>query len=246
MDKTRINTLLKKETLIVALATALCYTGAYIYERGFSVYFGIPTELISVTPGSIITTVFLFIAFLMVLYMMSSLPILISRSEKLKNTYIIVALNLSPAWILLNLIFFLMSGFKASNFAIVTAAYLFLCISVTLSITETCATNKLNVAKNTKGILTSIDDAVALVFWFSFIFFSITSGMGTFIARTTDNFNTFTYKNEEYKLIKNYGDNVIAVKTKDTNKAKGVYIFKSEELSGIRMNQVKSGSALSK
>ncbi|HEL4715853.1 TPA: hypothetical protein UOA09_004182 [Klebsiella pneumoniae] len=245
MDKTRINTLLKKETLIVALVTALCYTGAYIYERGFSIYFGIPTELISVTPGSIITTVFLFIAFLMVLYMISSLPISISRSEKIKNSYIIIALYLSPVWILLNLIFFLMSGFKASSFAILTAAYLFLCISVTLSTTKKCATNKPNTEKITKSLLTNIDDAVALVFWFSFIFFAITSGMGTFIARTTDNFNTFTYKNEEYKLIRNYGDNVIAVKTKDANKAKGVYIFKPEELSGIRMNQVKAGSALS-
>lgn len=68
MDKAQINSWLKKETLIVALATALCYTGAYVYERGFAVYFGIPTELISVTPGSIITTVSLFVGFLFLVY----------------------------------------------------------------------------------------------------------------------------------------------------------------------------------
>ncbi|HDG7917713.1 MULTISPECIES: hypothetical protein [Klebsiella] len=80
---------------------------------------------------------------------------------------------------------------------------------------------------------------MSFTFFFSLIFFAITSGMGTFIARTTDNFNVFTYKNEEYKLIRNYGDNIIAIKIKDANKTKGVYIFTPEELSGIRMSQSK-------
>ncbi|HBV4375692.1 TPA: hypothetical protein MDY08_005129 [Klebsiella pneumoniae] len=85
MGNINLHSFFKKETLIVALATALCYTGAYIYERGFSVYFGIPTELISVTPGSIITTVSLFLAFIMALYMMSTIPIVISHSKKNKK-----------------------------------------------------------------------------------------------------------------------------------------------------------------
>jgi hypothetical protein len=45
--------------------------------------------------------------------------------------------------------------------------------------------------------------------------------MGTFVARTTHNFHEFTFKNERYELIKNYGDNIIALKSKDTNKTKG-------------------------
>ncbi|HHX4024655.1 TPA: hypothetical protein ACU917_005793 [Klebsiella michiganensis] len=238
MGNTNLNSLLKKETLIVALATALCYTGAYIYERGFSVYFGIPTELISVTPGSIITTVSLFIAFIMALYMISTIPIVISNSKKIKNKYIITALNFAPVWILFNLIFFLISGFKTQTFTIVTIAYLFLCISLTISSSQNSSPNK-PTTNGTQLIQTYIDNVIAFTFFFSLTFFAITSGMGTFIARTTDNFNAFTYKNEEYKLIRIYGDNIIAIKMKDASKTKGVYIFKPEELSGIRMNQAK-------
>ncbi|EHN8799903.1 TPA: hypothetical protein QH250_001714 [Enterobacter asburiae] len=80
-----IKTPIKNETLIVALGTALCYTGAYAYERGFCLFFGIPTELITVTPASIIYTVFLFAAFLMTLYMASSLPVLIASKKILKT-----------------------------------------------------------------------------------------------------------------------------------------------------------------
>lgn len=82
MDNNTINIFLKKETILVALATALCYTGAYAYERGFSLYFGIPTELISVTPASIITTVALFSGFLITLYIASTIPFLISQNKK--------------------------------------------------------------------------------------------------------------------------------------------------------------------
>ncbi|BDS25430.1 hypothetical protein KAM576c_20490 [Enterobacter asburiae] len=64
--------------------------------------------------------------------------------------------------------------------------------------------------------------------------------MGTFVARTTHNFHEFTFKNERYELIKNYGDNIIALKSKDTNKTKGVYVFKPEDLIETRLNQVKT------
>ena len=66
--------------------------------------------------------------------------------------------------------------------------------------------------------------------------------MGMFIARTTENFNTFIFNNEEYKLIKNYGDNIIAIKMKDDNNTKGVYIFTTEDLKGVRITQVRDTS----
>ncbi|MFP1916701.1 hypothetical protein ACLEEZ_14230 [Lonsdalea quercina] len=233
MDNKTINSLLKKETILVALATALCYTGAYAYERGFSLYFGIPTELISVTPASIITTVALFSTVLMTLYMTSTLPLLVSQNEKIKNKLIIIILTLSPVWILFNLIFFLMAGFKTSTIVFITVFYCLLCLGI-----EHQPQDKPRNEKNVKGFLSKIDNATAYVFWFSFLFFAITSGMGTFIARTTENFNTFTFSNEEYKLIKNYGDNIIAIKMKDKNNTKGVYIFKAEDLKGVRITQV--------
>lgn len=239
MDAAKINSLLKKDTLIVALATALCYTGAYIYERGFSLYFGIPTELISVTPGSIITTVFLFVGFLFLVYMASTFPVLISQSKRINNKYIINILILSPIWILFNLIFFLMSGLKILNFSMVTAAFLFLCISITMGSTKIINHAQSNSFETPKGIFKNIDNAFGLIFWFSMIFFATISGMGTFIARTTDNFNTFTYQNENYKLIKNYGDNIIAIKDNDKENTNGVYLFKVEDLKEIRINKVK-------
>ncbi|HDR2753145.1 TPA: hypothetical protein QCJ76_001713 [Enterobacter asburiae] len=235
---------LKNETLIVALGTALCYTGAYAYERGFCLFFGIPTELITVTPGSIITTVCLFATFLMALYMASSLPVLIASKKNLKNKHIISILTLSPVWVIFNLIFFLTSGFKLLTFSIITVAYLFLSIGVTMSATESLNQNKTNDEHNTPSIFSKIDNAFAFIFWFSFLFFAITNGMGTFVARTTDNFHEFTFKNEKYKLLKSYGDNIIALKSKDTNKSKGVYIFKSEDLIETRLNQVKSKNAV--
>ncbi|MGX4989624.1 hypothetical protein [Enterobacter kobei] len=234
-----MKTLIKNETLVVALATALCYTGAYAYERGFSLFFGIPTELIAVTPSSIITTVSLFAVFLMTLYMASSLPIQIAKRENLKNKYVITILTLSPIWIVFNLIFFLSSGFNLLTFLIITIGYILLSVSVTLSATESLNKNTSNTdPKN--SFLAKMDDATAFVFWFCFLFFAITSGMGTFIARTTDNFHEFTYKSEKYKLIKNYGENIIAVKSKDNSKAKGVYIFKPEDLLETRFEQVKN------
>lgn len=239
MDAAKINSLLKKDTLIVALVTALCYTGAYIYERGFSLYFGIPTELISVTPGSIITTVFLFVGFLFLVYMASTFPVLISQSKKINNKYIINILILSPIWIIFNLIFFLMSGFKIFNLSIVTTAYLFLCISITLGSKDVISHTQSNSVEIPKGIFKNIDNAAGLILWLSMIFFATISGMGTFIARTTDNFNTFTYKNENYKLIKNYGDNIIAIKEVDKQNTNGVYLFKAEDLKEIRINKVK-------
>ncbi|VUC84273.1 Uncharacterised protein [Raoultella terrigena] len=239
MDAAKINSLLKKDTLIVALVTALCYTGAYIYERGFSIYFGIPTELISVTPGSIITTVCLFVGFLFLVYMASTLPVLISQSKRINNKYIINILILSPIWILFNLIFFLMSGLKILNFSIVTAAFLFLCVSVTWGSNKTISHTQSNSIEISNGIFKNIDNASGLIFWLSLIFFTTISGMGTFIARTTDNFNTFTYKNENYKLIKNYGDNIIAIKEANKENTNGVYLFKAEDLKEIRINKVK-------
>lgn len=64
--------------------------------------------------------------------------------------------------------------------------------------------------------------------------------MGTFIARTTDNFSTFTYKNENYKLIKSYGDNIIAIKETAKKNEDGVYIFKAEDLKETLINKVKA------
>ncbi|EIV6705552.1 TPA: hypothetical protein ACS3VG_004544 [Klebsiella aerogenes] len=240
MDKAQINSWLKKETLIVALATALCYTGAYVYERGFAVYFGIPTELISVTPGSIITTVSLFVGFLFLVYILSTFPVLISQSKKIRNNFIIITLSLSPVWILFNLIFFLISGFKTLNFSIVTMGFLLLCGSIFLSKKQLNNRPKLYSLETSKGIFNSIDNAAGLIFWFSFTFFSIISGMGTFIARTTDNFSTFTYKNENYKLIKSYGDNIIAIKETAKKNEDGVYIFKAEDLKETLINKVKA------
>ncbi|EGQ5322134.1 TPA: hypothetical protein ONC27_002892 [Enterobacter asburiae] len=124
-----IKTPIKNETLIVALGTALCYTGAYAYERGFCLFFGIPTELITVTPASIIYTVFLFAAFLMTLYMASSFPVLIASKKNLKNKHITSILTLSPIWIIFNLIFFLNAGFELVTFLIITVASLFLSVS---------------------------------------------------------------------------------------------------------------------
>lgn len=235
-----IKTPIKNETLIVALGTALCYTGAYAYERGFCLFFGIPTELITVTPASIIYTVFLFAAFLMTLYMISSLPVLLASKKNLKNKYIISFLSLSPIWVIFNLIFFLNDGFKLITFIIITVAYLFLSVGYTMSATESLKQNKTNDEQKNTSIFSRIDNAFAFIFWFSFLFFAITSGMGTFVARTTHNFHEFTFKNERYELIKSYGDNIIALKSKDTNKSKGVYVFKPEDLIETRLNQVKT------
>lgn len=239
-----IKTTLNNETLIVALVTALCYTGAYAYERGFCLFFGIPTELITVTPGSIITTVFLFAAFLMTLYIASSLPVLIASKKNLKNKYIISILILSPVWIIFNSIFLLASGFKPLTFSIITVAYIFLSIGATMSTKDSLNHNKISAEQKPLSIFSRIDNAFAFIFWFSFLFFAITSGMGTFVARTTDNFHEFTYKNEKYKLVKSYGDNIITLKSMDANKSKGVYIFKTEDLIGTRLNQLKSKNAI--
>lgn len=240
MDNKKINSLVKKETILVALATALCYTGAYAYERGFSIYFGIPTELISVTPASIITTVALFFAFLITLYMASTFPLLISKNEKIKNKFIIISLTLSPVWILFNLIFFLMAGFKISTIVFITVFYFLLCIGLHLSMPVNQSQDKTENKNEKIDFLSKIDNATAYVVWFSLLFYAITSGMGMFIARTTENFNTFTFNNEEYKLIKNYGDNIITIQTKDKNNTKGVYVFKAEDLKGVRITQVRA------
>ncbi|MHA6635523.1 hypothetical protein ACX3OY_17220 [Citrobacter farmeri] len=171
-----IKTTLKNETLIVALATALCYTGAYAYERGFCLFFGIPTELITVTPGSIITTVFLFAAFLMTLYIASSLPVLIASKKDLKNKYIISILILSPVWIIFNSIFLLASGFKLLTFSIITVAYLFLSIGATMSATDPLNHNKISAEQKPHSFFQKLIMHSHLFFGFHFYFLQLQVG----------------------------------------------------------------------
>ena len=165
-----IKTPIKNETLIVALGTALCYTGAYAYARGFCLFFGIPTELITVTPASIIYTVFLFAAFLMTLYMASSFPVLIASKKNLKNKHITSILTLSPIWIIFNLIFFLNAGFELVTFLIITVASLF------LSVSQWVLQNPWNKTKPTtskRPLLFFQESIMHLHLFFGFLFYSL-------------------------------------------------------------------------
>ncbi|MEX3170546.1 MULTISPECIES: hypothetical protein [Serratia] len=59
----RIDNLLKNEIPIVTLITALCYGIAYLFQWGYSSYFGYPTEFIYIDINTMLKTLFWLLGF---------------------------------------------------------------------------------------------------------------------------------------------------------------------------------------
>ncbi|OAT78153.1 hypothetical protein A9B99_18620 [Mangrovibacter phragmitis] len=236
MNKTIIENIKTHETFTVATITALCYAGSYAYERGFSIYFGIPTEFITVTPNSIVTSAILFITFCMSFYILSSFLIKISEKIGNNNIHIYGMIVLSPLILFVYIVLSLINALSLTIFLTSTILYILMVMSITLTIKKSTEIN-VNTDVTDKSAFSKIDNFITSIFWLAIIFFIITSSTGNFIARTTDSFNVFQYNNEEYRIIKTYGDNVITQKINKDIKPKGVFVFTTEDLKGKLITQ---------
>ncbi len=58
---------------------------------------------------------------------------------------------------------------------------------------------------------------------------------GTYSARLQVSFVTFTLKNNEYAILRIYGENIITKQIVDNKMSDGIYVFKTDDFKGIEI-----------
>lgn len=58
---------------------------------------------------------------------------------------------------------------------------------------------------------------------------------GVYSARLEVSFNTFKLKNNEYAILRIYGENIITKKVADKKMSDGIYISKTDDFNGIEI-----------
>lgn len=220
----------KSDGLTVAILTASCYVAAYFFEIGYARQSGIPIELISL--GNIISTsIFLFFATSIAFFVCTFPYIVTTRTLgkyklavmssfifslaifALLNIYLLgeltkgVLIKTLSAWIAFTLLFYFMMNEKKNG----------------------------PPSKHIKPLSEKIHDITGVFFWLFFPCVFFIMNCGVYSARLQVSFDTFTLKNNEYAILRIYGENIITKQIFDKKMSDGIYIFKTDDFKGIEI-----------
>lgn len=237
------NNLKKHETLSVALITVILYAGSYFYERGSAIYFGVPKELISITPASMISMAISTFLLATVLFFASNLivSLIIKRT---KSVLLIKCSVLFAGVIFWFLISYLNNDLTTQN--IVTTFVLYVLICICVHFTQASPSNQDPITtdgdvsskpQNRKGITNQLHDYSGVLFWVGIVFLISTHSLGRSSAANQNRFDGFVINKDKYVIAKIYGENYIVKKVVNGNLDDGVYIFKSEDFKNINIHE---------
>lgn len=234
------------ETLAVAFLTAILYVGSYFYERGSAIYYGIPPELITITPSAMISMVVTSFIFVVILFFVCNVVIKLmlrwTKSERLIKCAI-----LSPVLLFWLAIGYLNNDLSYKGIASSFLIYFALCLAIIV-----LGSNKLdsNQDKNNQFTTNSIDsqasktfskkayDFSGLIFWMGFIYLLSTHSLGKNSAEKQNSYDGFISNGENFAIVKIYGDAFIAKKIRDGKFSDGIYIFKTDDFKKISINKI--------
>lgn len=234
------------ETITVALLTAMLYVGSYFYERGSAIYFGIPSELITITPSTMISMVIASFVFAIILFFscnfIISLMLKWTNSEKLIKCAVLL-----PGLLFWLAISYLNNDLNHKNILTSLLLYGILCLSIIVLSSkppenkEEDKTHEKNNSPDTSArtsLSKKIYDFSGLTFWVGFVFLISTHSLGRNIAENANSYNGFDFNNENYVIAKIYGDAYIAKKIKNGKLNDGIYIFKSDDFKSINIHKI--------
>lgn len=237
-----LKTLKKSEAILIALITAILYSGSYFYERGSAVYYGIPTDLISISPASITIMVITVFTFITYVYFFSSFIIIVA-TRKTQNRFLLLYSIFSPVIIFWIGITFLNGELTWRNAIKSEIFHIVLTLILLMGSKHPQRKGSLDVEQNSSkhnnnSIFTNIDNTAAIIFFLALAFSLATHGLGKYIANISDKYDGFTIKNEHYAIVKIYGDNFIVKKISDGKLTHGIQIFDKADLKNITIEKV--------
>lgn len=237
------------ETITVAVLTAMLYVGSYFYERGSAIYFGIPPELITITPSIMISMVIAFFIFAIILFFscdfIISMMLKWTKSEKLIKCAVLLPVLLF--WLSIS---YLNNDLSYRNILTSLLLYGILCLCIIVLSPKPLGNKKEDNEKKEHEENNSSDTSSStifskktynfsgLIFWIGFIFLISTHSLGRNIAENANSYNGFDFNNEKYVIVKIYGDAYIAKKNNNGKLNDGIYIFKSDDFKSINIHKI--------
>lgn len=222
----------KSDGLTVAILTASCYVAAYFFEAGYARQSGIPIELISISLGNIVSTsIFLFFATTIAFFACTFPYILITRNFGENKLAVVSSFIFSLAIFALLNIYLLGELTKGAIIKTLIAWMVFTFLFYFLI----NGMESDSPSKNTKPLSNKIYDVTGTFFWLFFPCAFFIMSCGVYSARLEVSFNTFKLKNNEYAILRIYGENIITKRVVDNKMSDGIFIFKTDDFNGIEI-----------
>ena len=239
-----LNNFRKHETLSVAFVTVMAYAGSYFYERGGAIYFGVPTDLISITPASMIAMAISTFVLAMVLFFFSDFIVSV-MIKKTKSVLLIKCAVLFSGVIFWFLIGYLNNDLTIVNVVTTLVVYVFICICMRFMQATpskqdpTAKDGDLSPKpKSSKSLTNQLHDYSSVLFWVGVVFLLSTHSLGRSSAANQNRFDGFSINKDKYVIAKVYGENYIVKKVVNGYLDDGVYIFKSEDFKSINIHKI--------
>lgn len=234
----------KHETLSVAFITVIAYAGSYFYERGSAIYFGVPTDLISITPASMIAMAISTFVLATVFFFASDFIVSVII-KKTKSVLLMKCAVLFSGVIFWFLIGYLNNDLTIVNVVTTFVVYVFICIYMRFMQTTpskqdpTTKDDDLSPKPNgSKSLTNQLHDYSSVLFWVGIVFVLSTHSLGRSSAANQNRFDGFAINKDKYVIAKIYGENYIVKKVVNGHLDDGVYILKSEDFKSVNIHKI--------
>lgn len=225
------NYICKRETLLVAGLTVALYASVYFYERGAASELNIPLDLITISITTISDDLISFYIFLLPMLTISSALLIWSKKDKLKKSASFLA-------ICVVYVFLMYSMGATSKEKIILSVFYSLILLHLLSQwmpIESKSENPTNDKAKHFGL--QVMNYGALLFFFAFTF--VTLGRESVYKKQ---FNTFLSSDQEFAIVKIYGENVFAWSVDNGNLVHELTYFRMENINGAKLKSIKEKS----
>ena len=244
-----IKYILKKDTLLLAIITSASYCAAYFYEFGYSNYFNYPKDLISISIMNLLQMGFGIFMFTFIMIGVIDVAVSLIKISGIIGKIAANLISYLLLAIIMLLILYLVGSVSFKYFSIAIGVFLLLVIIVSIpykkksknileSINESIEDNLKDRRDSVKEIRKTTE--LLSVFFLLILSSLLITAIGTYSARTKENFYTIEKDNIRY-LIVNKCDDYLGAKVIDDNKEFGekTYIFNIGELNGKPMEKIK-------
>jgi len=240
--------ILSKETLAVAVLTFTGYFIGLLYEIGYSKYYDFPLSLISVDIKSIVVGSASIAALVFLSFVFISFIYTVAKSLGAIGKVIIYSASYGSLFLYLILVNYLFTGAGGKYFYALIGTYVILTIlnapikfnKKTFSLEMVQATTSkespsINPVKDKfRQIEGDVKSCVMLIMIIS-VFILAT---GAYSARIAKEFYAFNKDSEQYAIVRIYGENLLTKRIIDKKTTKGTYIFKADDISGLKLENV--------
>ena len=222
----------KSDGLTVAILTASCYVVAYFFEAGYARQSGIPIELISISLGNIISnSIFLFFA-TVIAFFVCTFPYIVTTRMLGKYKLSVVSSFIFSLTVFALLNIYLLGELTKGVLIKTLSAWIVFTLLFYFMINEKKDEPS---PKHIKPLSEKINHITGIFFWLFFPCAFFIMSCGVYSARLQVSFDSFTLKNNEYAILRIYGENIITKQVVDKKMSDGIYIFKTDDFKGIKI-----------